>query len=211
MDFLRKNAIWIIALLIASLVLLEGPRAILIGAFVAAVVGLFWLLRGKARKPAAARRLEAGPKVVPLPLDRGADTVRPQALERVSLKTIDDPRLAAVVLMIQLVRTNGLLTQAERDTILALMADPLGVDDRERVYEQALQLTDRGRVFTPVAEELVPLFRARLSLSERQQLVDMLGEVANAYGEASDLQREAIVRLKRHLLAPDAAAGRSLN
>ena len=155
--------------------------------------------------------VEAVPKVVPLPLDRGADTVQPQALERVSLKAIDDPRLAAVVLMIQLVRTNGLLTRAERDTILALMSDPLGIGDRERIYEQALQLTDRGRVFTPVAEELVPLFRARLSLPERQQLIDMLTEVANAYGEASDLQREAIVRLKRHLLAPDAAAGRSLN
>ncbi|QEN89785.1 TerB family tellurite resistance protein [Labrys sp. KNU-23] len=211
MDFLRKNAIWIIALLITSLVLLEGPRAILIGAFVAAAIGLFWLLRGRARKPAAARRLEAVPKVVPIPLDRGADAVRPQALERTSLKPIDDPRLAAVILMIQLVRTNGLLTRAERDTILNLMADPLGIGDRERVYEQALQLTDRGRVFTPVAEELVPLFRARLSLPERQQLIDMLGEVANAYGEASDLQREAIVRLKRRLLAPDATAGRPFN
>ncbi|WP_448953777.1 tellurite resistance TerB family protein [Labrys neptuniae] len=205
MDFLRKNAVWIIALLIASLVALEGPRAILLAAIVAGAVGLFWLLRRKARKPAAREHLRSVP--APVPLNRGSDSVRPQALQRVSLREIEDPRLAAVILMIQLVRTNGLLTRAEREVILSRMADPLGIQDRERVYDIALQLTDSGRVFTPVAEDLAPLFLTRLDRAERKQLIDMLGEVANAYGEASDLQREAIVRLKRRLLAPDAATG----
>jgi hypothetical protein len=58
-----------------------------------------------------------------------------------------------------------------------------------------------------VADELRPLSIERLTPPERLELIEMLARLANAYGEASDLLRKAIVWLKRRLLAatPDLA------
>ena len=117
------------------------------------------------------------------------------------LQRVNDVRLAAVILMIQLVRTGAPLTAAEKNAIFDIMDQPLQVADRQQLFERAWQLTDQGRAFTPVADELLPLLMEKLTPSERMEFIDMLTAVAKAYNEASDLQREAIVRLKRRFLA----------
>jgi hypothetical protein len=109
--------------------------------------------------------------------------------------------------MIQLVRTGAPLTAVEKNVIYELMADPLQIEDRQAMFEAAWQLTDRGRVFSPVADDLTPLLVSRLTMDERLQFIGMLTRVANAYGGASDLQQEAIVRLKRRLTVVPAARG----
>jgi uncharacterized tellurite resistance protein B-like protein len=124
-----------------------------------------------------------------------------QGLIGTPLQRVNDVRLAAVILMIQLVRTGAPLTAAERNAIYEIMDRPLQIADRQALFERAWQLTDQGRAFTPVADELLPLLTEKLTPSERLEFTEMLTRVANAYGEASDLQREAIVRLKRRLQA----------
>jgi hypothetical protein len=56
-------------------------------------------------------------------------------------------------------------------------------------------------VFSPMADDLVPLFVHRLTLAERLDFIDMLTRVARTGGEPSDLQVEAVARLKRRLTA----------
>ncbi|GEO98055.1 hypothetical protein [Methylobacterium haplocladii] len=51
-----------------------------------------------------------------------------------------------------------------------------------------------------MADELLPLLRESLTESERRHLVDMLNRVAGAHSSPSELQREAVARLKRRLL-----------
>jgi uncharacterized tellurite resistance protein B-like protein len=202
MEAVRKWAGWIAVLVLASMVLLEVPRGAVLLAVAAAAGGLYWLLRSsKASKPAQ-MQAEQAPR--PRSLDRGIDLPDPDVLARRPLHKLEDVRLAAVILMIQLVRTGAPLTASEKNVIFDLMADPLEIEDRQAMYELAWRMTDRGRVFSPVADDLAPLLMDRLTLAERLDFIEMLSKVASAYGEASDLQREAIVRLKRRLTGSQA-------
>jgi len=197
MDFVRKWAGWIAALVLMSLLLLQVPRGVFFLAIAAGAGGLYWLIRrnGKIQARDAAGRRDAPAR----PLNKDPDSPDPGALARRSLHQIQDVRLAGVVLMIQLVRTGAPLTAAEKNVIYDLMADPLGIEDRQAMFEAAWQLTDRGRVFSPVADDLAPLLASHLTMDERLEFIGMLSKVANAEGMASDLQKEAIVRLKRRL------------
>ncbi len=204
MEEMRKWAGWVAVLLLASLVLLQVARGAVVLAVAAAAGGLYWLLRPK--KTARPAQMLADRTIgAPRPLNEGVSGPDSGALSRRSLNQVQDVRLAAVILMIQLVRTGASLTAAEKSAIFELMAHPLEVEDRQAMFEQAWQMTDRGRVFSPVADELVPLLIDRLTPDERLEFIDMLSRVANAYGEASDLQPEAIVRLKRRLAGTQAS------
>jgi uncharacterized tellurite resistance protein B-like protein len=200
MEEVRKWAGWIAVLLLASIVLLQVPRGAVLLAVAAAAGGLYWLLRpNKKVKPAQMRA--DGNIAAPQSSAKRDGAGDALALARRPLHQLQDVRLAAVILMIQLVRTGAPLTAAEKSVIYELMADPLKVEDRLAMFELAWQMTDRGRVFSPVADDLTPLLIDRLTVDERLEFIGMLTKVANAYGEASDLQREAIVRLKRRLMA----------
>ena len=67
------------------------------------------------------------------------------------------------------------------------------------MFERALAYIQPRLIFSSVADELTPMLRAKLDPPERLQLVEMLAKVANAFNGASDLQLEAIARLKRRL------------
>lgn len=117
------------------------------------------------------------------------------------LGRVRDARLAATILMIQLVRTGAPITASEKSTILALLEDPLDVEDPGAMFERAWGYTGYRKFFSSTADELLAFLRRQLTPEERLQLVDMLTRVANAYGEASDLQLEAITRLERRLMS----------
>lgn len=134
-----------------------------------------------------------------------------QSIIGTPLGRVRDVRLAAVILMIQLVRTGSPVTAAEKTRILELMEDPLRVEAVSAMFERAWGYTQARRPFSLVADELLPLLRDSLDERERLQLVDMLSKVAAAHSAPSELQREAIVRLKRRLLSgsPALRASRS--
>lgn len=115
------------------------------------------------------------------------------------LSRVRDVRLAATILMIQIVRTGSPVAAAEKTKILELMEDPLAIENLSASFERAWGYTQARRPFSLVMDELLPLLRDRLSEAEQLQLVDMLTRVAGAHSAPSELQREALVRLRRRL------------
>ena len=115
------------------------------------------------------------------------------------LQRVNDVRLAAVILMIQIVRTGSPITASEKTRILELMENPLEIHTISATFERAWRYTQERRPFSLVADPLLPLFREKLTEAERMQFVDMLTKVASAHSAPSELQREALVRLKRRL------------
>ncbi|KQT50114.1 hypothetical protein ASG52_08620 [Methylobacterium sp. Leaf456] len=122
-----------------------------------------------------------------------------QGLIGTPLERVNDVRLAAVILMIQIVRTGSPVTASEKTRILELMENPLQVEAISATFERAWRYTEGRRPFSLVADPLVPLFRERLTEDERLHFVEMLTQVASAHSAPSELQREALVRLKRRL------------
>ena len=119
------------------------------------------------------------------------------------LQRVQDPRVAATILMLQLVRTGAPVTATEKTQIMELMENPLQIANIETIFVRAWRYTEQNRAFSPIADELVPMLRRKLTPDERMQLIEMLRKVANAYSEASELQVEAMNRLKRRLMMPD--------
>ncbi|WP_158809930.1 TerB family tellurite resistance protein [Beijerinckia sp. L45] len=119
------------------------------------------------------------------------------------LQRVTDPRLAATILMLQLVRTGAPVTAAEKTRIMEIMETELHIGKVEAMFVRAWSYTEQNRVFSPIADELIPLLRDRLTTVERDDLIGMLTKVANAYTSPSELQLEAINRLKRRLLLPE--------
>lgn len=117
------------------------------------------------------------------------------------LQRVSDVRLAAAILMLQIVRTGSPVTAAERSRILDFLAHPLEAEDPSGLLDRAWGYTVERRPFSLVADELLPLLRDRLTEDERTQLVDMLTAVAGAHSAPGELQREALVRLRKRLLA----------
>jgi uncharacterized tellurite resistance protein B-like protein len=205
-EVVRKWAGWIAAIVLVSLLLLEVPRGVFVLAIAAGAGGLYWLTRPKKQRVTGSAGFR---NPSPQPIKQGSDGPDATALVRRPLHQLQDVRLAAVILMIQIVRTGSPLTAAEKNMIFDLMADPMAIENRQAVFEIAWQMTDRGRVFSQVADDLTPLLASRLNMQERLDFIDMLTKVANAYGEASDLQLEAIVRLKRRLTFTEVPAVRA--
>ena len=129
----------------------------------------------------------------------------------IPLERVDDVRLAAVILMIQIVRTGSPITASEKTRIFELMETPLQVEAIAATFERAWSYTQARRPFPQVAEPLVPLFREHLTEDERLHFVEMLTQVASAHSAPSDLQREALARLKRRLTGATPTLGASRN
>lgn len=173
---------------------------ILLGLIGIIVAGLFWILRthGTVKGLQEVNRDTKG-------LQRRAVSTFAN-LVGTPLQRVRDPRLAAVILMIQLVRTGSPLTASEKTQILDYMEKPLEVDRISATFERAWGYTQARLPFSQVADALAPLLRDALTPAERGELIVMLTKVAAAHSPPSELQREGIARLKRRLLAGDGRA-----
>lgn len=117
-----------------------------------------------------------------------------------SLERVHDVRLAALIRMIQIVRTASPVTASEKTQILGFMETPLGIDAMSAAFERAWRYTQARRPFSQIADPLIPLLRRHFTVAERAELIDMVTSVAGAYSAPSALQRKAINRLKCCLL-----------
>ncbi len=181
------------------------PILIIFAAIVASV--LFWLLRAHY----AVKQLKEIDQDT-----KGLQRRAKSALEGfvgTPLQRVNDVRLAAVILMIQIVRTGSPITASEKTRILEFMENPLEIQTISATFERAWRYTQERTPFSLVADPLLPLFREKLTGEERLQLVTMLTKVASAHSAPSELQREALARLKRRLIAgkPELAANRAGN
>ena len=173
------------------------PALVLLLAIVGGVAALVWRAHYAVRTVRAFKEVDSATGLGRHARNTGL------AIFGTPLGRVQDPRLAATILMLQLVRTGAPVTAAEKTQIMELMESPLGISNIERIFVRAWGYTEQNRVFSPIADELVPLLRNKLDMDERMQLLDMLRKVAGAYGEPSELQIEAIARLKRRLTMPE--------
>lgn len=168
---------------------------ILLGLIGIVAAGLFWVLRAHG----TVKGLQA--------VDRDTKGLQRRALSTFEdivgtpLQRVRDPRLAATILMIQLVRTGSPLTASEKTRILEFMERPLAVERISATFERAWGYTQARLPFSQVADPLLPLLREALTPAERSELIAMLIQVAGAHSAPSELQREGIRRLERRLLA----------
>ncbi len=174
----------------------------LLGLIAVAGAVLFWVLRAH-NTVRAVKELNQDTKGLQRRVKHGVQDIFGTPLQRVR-----DPRLAAVILMIQLVRTGSPVTASEKTQIMELMEDPLKIEDISSMFERAWRYTEARMPFSVVSDQLQPLLQRSLTKEECGDMVDMLTKVANAYGSASELQKEGITRLKRRLVGPSAKAAR---
>jgi uncharacterized tellurite resistance protein B-like protein len=131
------------------------------------------------------RRLQWGRKVNVNPLDR-----------------IDDPREAAAAMMVALAQSDGEMTERERTTILGLLVETFQANgtQAEEFLAHARWLVRDNRDPDNCFRRLVPMLKQKLGPKERQDLLAMLGKVAEADGRPGTLEAEAVKRLQRALM-----------
>ncbi|GGF84731.1 hypothetical protein GCM10007301_50890 [Azorhizobium oxalatiphilum] len=177
---------------------------ILLGLIGLLMAGLFWILYTH-RTVKGLQELDRDTK--------GAQRRAVSALRNIvgtPLERVRDPRLAAVILMLQLVRTGSPVTASEKTKILEFMEAPLAFEQISTAFEQAWGYTQQRFPFSQVADPLIPLLRQKLTVEERAELITMLTQVASAHSALSELQREGIARLKNRLMAGEKGFGRGV-
>jgi uncharacterized tellurite resistance protein B-like protein len=120
---------------------------------------------------------------------------------RATLSTIDDAREAAAAMMVATAQSDGSITERERAAITAEMAKRFGATQQqaEELLARARWLvqdrTDAGEVF----RRLTPLIQRTCGPTERSDLIEMLGTVAQAEGRKDDIVAQDIARLTYNL------------
>lgn len=162
-----------------------------------AVVGaiLFWILRAS-MAVRAVRELDEDTRGVRRRIKHAM-----QDMVGTPLGRVNDPRLAAAILMIQLVRAEGHMVAEEKTAILDVLEMKLGVSEPGALFEKAWSYTHAGHAFSSFADELLPLLQRQLTFEECRDLLAMLQRIADAEASPSELQSEAITRLRKRLRA----------
>ena len=166
----------------------------LIGIVGIAMTILYFAIRAN-NTAKAVKELDSDTKGLQRQIGSGLQNIFGTKLERVR-----DPRLAAAILMIQLVRTGSPVTAQERTQILEILDQDLHVQEASALFARAWSYTTPRAFFSTVSDQLTPLLREKLDLAEKEALIDMLTRVAGSYSDVSELQGEGITRFKRRLM-----------
>lgn len=117
------------------------------------------------------------------------------------LDAIEDPREAVATLMVVLAQSDGEITERERTVILGLLVETFQANGKqaEEFLAHARWLARESRDPENCFRRVFPLLQKRLGPTERSDLVAMLHKVANADGQAAQLESEAVRRIERAL------------
>lgn len=151
----------------------------------------YWLDQRNARKNDATSTTEA---------NTGRENER-----RAALRTLQDPREAAIAVMVAVAEARGDLTAEQTHEIRAQMRTVLGyadrLDDHIVLARHASRTAGKAEA---VIDETVGLFLSCLTVAERGDLIGMVEAVAALHGGGTDAQLGLIARLKRRLGLPAA-------
>lgn len=119
---------------------------------------------------------------------------------RAPLRSIEDPREAAMVLLTKLALLRGEIT-AEQNLLLSKIAmDRLGLGGKPEHHTALAAFAAKGAPDgDAVVADLSPLFHVRLSAEERDDLFAMMEEVAALHGGATEAQGAMIEHLRQRL------------
>ena len=175
-----------------------------IGALLGAIMTglMWWVLFGNGKeviehwldsRNEEARRKASGEEAM-----RGRENER-----RAALRTLQDPREAAIAVMVAVAEARGDLTAEQTHEIRAQMRTALGYTDRLDDHIVLARHASRtaGKPET-VIDETTGLFHDCLTMDERRDLMAMVEAVAGLHGGATDAQIGLIGRLRRHLRLP---------
>lgn len=126
-----------------------------------------------------------------------ADGLRAREQEkRAPLKSITDPREAAIAVLAAVAEARGSMTDEQRAEIKAQMRTVLGYESDLDHY-LAVGHHAAGRAGSPaiVIDETVPMFLDRLDARERRDVLAMAEAVAALHGGATDAQETLLQRL----------------
>ncbi len=117
------------------------------------------------------------------------------------LLLVDDPRLAAVTLMMSIAQSDGALTAPERATIIRQAMEHFGCSSKiaDEMVGYSRFLLAETRDPTNCFLKLKPLILKSCSTKERADLIVMLKTVSDADGSAADLERHTIDQWTREL------------
>jgi len=156
---------------------------------------IFWFVRMgglEHMREASARRKDA------------ARLAKARASERIApLRAVDDPRDAAVILMLLMARVGRDPTREQIAAIEKIVRSVFGFDhDLAERMRQARFIAGRADSFEQAAALFTDLLNKRLTRDEKRQLVHMVDEVAEI-DDRSEAHAEAIDLLARRMgLAP---------
>ncbi len=120
------------------------------------------------------------------------------------VRKIDDPRLAATVMMCAVAQSDGYMTEPEKAAILKQMGGALELQQAEAVETFAHAhwlIGDMKELGSLLRRASKPIFE-RCTAAEQAGLIDILSQVAAADGEPSEIQSDAIQRLTIELDLP---------
>lgn len=119
------------------------------------------------------------------------------------LDLIADPREAAACMMVVVAESDGNMTDAEKSAIVTEMAKAFGATRKqgEEMLAHARFLARDQRDTANVFRRLATVTKTKLGAEERQQLVDMLVEIARTDGEPAEAIVRDIEAFRRQLFA----------
>lgn len=120
------------------------------------------------------------------------------------LDLVEDPREAAAAMMVLVATFDGALSAAEEAAILKEIVATFGMptNDAGELLARGRWLTKDGGDLGTSLTRLSRIVEAKLSRTERAQLIAMLGRVALADGRESQALDQSISELERKLLPP---------
>jgi uncharacterized tellurite resistance protein B-like protein len=120
------------------------------------------------------------------------------------LDTIDDAREAAAAMMVATAQSDGSITERERTAITAEMTKRFGATQQqaEELLARARWLVQDRNDAGEVYRRLTPFILRACGPTERSDLIEMLGIVANADGRADEVVQQDIASLTRSLKSP---------
>jgi uncharacterized tellurite resistance protein B-like protein len=160
-----------------------------------AIWTIYWFFRMGGIDHIRARRAQAQSR------DR---LIRARAGERSApLRAIDDPRDAAMVLMLLIARENADPTREQIAAIEKLVCATFGFGHELAArMTQARFIASRADSFAQAAAVFADLFNKKLTVDEKRELVEMVEQVANLDGRSQAHEEALGVLVRRVGLAP---------
>jgi len=117
------------------------------------------------------------------------------------LDLVEDPREAAVAMMVAVAQSDGAMTDRERQIIKAELVARIGATERqaEELLAHGRWLTRDVRDIDYCLDKLAPLIKRQCSPDQSRDVLAMLSSVANAEGDPGEIEGAALARVSRAL------------
>jgi len=117
------------------------------------------------------------------------------------LDLIEDPREAAVAMMVAVAQSDGAMTDRERQVILTELVARVGATERqaEELLAHGRWLTRDVRDIDHCLDKLVSLIKRQCSTDQNRDVLEMLYSVASAEGRPGEIEGTALARVARAL------------